>query len=444
MPEHEPHASEPHAELLIERFELHERLGQGAFGVTWAATERASGRAVVVKRLALRGQPDWKRFEQFEREARVLRALDHPAIPRFVDAFELEGGDACIVYERAPGETLAARIERGDRWTEPDARALLVGLLQTLAYLHSLSPRVIHRDIKPGNIVIGPDGHAMLVDFGAVRDLAGRQADGGMTVVGTAGYMPPEQAMGRADARSDLFALAATMVHALTHAHPSELIGDDLRLSFRDRTGIDAPFAKVLARMLEPDPGRRFATAKDVLAALSPEMTAIARRGRDRTAPTLTDGPRTMSPAVSAKLSGTRVFGWRGPTLGIAGVSLALVVAVATGNFVLAAALLVIGVSLGVVVARKQRARARELYVGGHTTRGRIMSAEGGSGYHNIRYVYDVDGQSYSGSVSTYDALVVGALPDRPALVVFYDPARPQDHTALFELELAALEAADD
>ena len=134
-------------------YELGETLGQGAFGRTVAATQRATGRAVAVKLLRLSGLPDWKPVELLEREAKVLRSLVHPGIPGFVEAFEDHGdaadgaGEAgepgesagpaevqlCIVTERVAGETLAAKLERGDRWTAAQAERLTRELLEILA-----------------------------------------------------------------------------------------------------------------------------------------------------------------------------------------------------------------------------------------------------------------------------------------------------------------------
>ena len=131
-------------------YELGETLGQGSFGRTVAATHKASGRDVAIKILRLSGLPDWKPVELLEREAKVLRSLVHPGIPAFVEAFEDHGdaaGEAgepgepaevrlCIVTARVAGETLAAKLERGDRWTAAQAERLTRCLLYT-----SPSPR---------------------------------------------------------------------------------------------------------------------------------------------------------------------------------------------------------------------------------------------------------------------------------------------------------------
>ena len=259
-------------------YELGETLGQGAFGRTVAATHKASGRDVAVKILRLSGLPDWKPVELLEREAKVLRSLVHPGIPAFVEAFEDHGDAAdetgeraevqlCIVTERVAGETLAAKLARGDRWTTAQAERLTRELLETLAYLHELSPPVVHRDVTPANVMIDEGGRAMLVDFGAVRSLS-HQPGQAQTVLGTPGYMAPEQAMGEATPASDLYGLGATLAHVLTHQHPSQLPREGLRISVEGLLGDAGATARVLPGLLAPEASQRFASARAALAVL--------------------------------------------------------------------------------------------------------------------------------------------------------------------------------
>ena len=280
-------------------YELGETLGQGAFGRTVAATHKASGRDVAVKILRLAGLPDWKPVELLEREAKVLRSLVHPGIPAFVEAFEDHGdaadesGEAsqpaevqlCIVTARVSGETLAARLERGDRWTTAQAERLTRELLETLAYLHELSPPVVHRDVTPGNVMIDAEGRAMLVDFGAVRSLS-HQPGQAQTVLGTPGYMAPEQAMGEATPASDLYGLGATLAHVLTHQHPSQLPREGLRISVEGLLGDAGAAARVLPGLLAPEVAARHASARAALAVL------------DGAAPASLSGPAALPAAA--------------------------------------------------------------------------------------------------------------------------------------------------
>lgn len=262
---------------LPERYRLDGKLGRGGQGETLVATDTKTGDAVVVKVFRLAGSEAWKRFELFERECAVLRSLQHPSIPAYVEhGGDEESGTFYLVMQRAPGETLQAQMDRGRRYTDAELEAILEGLLDALAYLHSLNPPVIHRDLKPGNVVLGEDGRVWLVDFGSVRDVLvdTRQS----TVVGTYGYMAPEQLRGQSSPASDLYGLGATLAAAATGADAAKLPtkGLDVDLSdvikpgrLRDR----------LQWMLRADPDARPASVAAVLSErVGPSPQGLVRR----------------------------------------------------------------------------------------------------------------------------------------------------------------------
>jgi serine/threonine protein kinase len=145
--------------------------------------------------MSLRGQGSWKSVDLFEREARLLRSLSHPGIPSFVDAFNLDTPTDrmyTLVQRLAPGDTLQALVDSGAwRPDEAEIERIAASMLDILGYLHGLRPPVVHRDVKPSNVLYDRvSGRVTLVDFGAVRDTF---VDGS-TMIGTFGYMPPEQA----------------------------------------------------------------------------------------------------------------------------------------------------------------------------------------------------------------------------------------------------------
>lgn len=437
-----------------DRYDLGAPIGSGSFGTTLAAVDTRSGEPVVIKRLPIENLPDWKALEHFEREANVLRAIAHRGVPRFIDAFEAEheGKPAFfIVAERIDGETLAEKIERGARWSTQQARTLFVTLLETLDHLHGLSPRVIHRDIKPGNIVVRDDGVPVLVDFGAVRDAASTEPGGGPTIVGTAGYMPPEQAMGMADPRSDLYALAATMLHVLTHRHPSDLPRDGLRLRVRDLAGIDEHFTRILERMLEPEPDQRFASARAVLEALEdpsrvdppPPRPSLVLHESSEKALAIPAAPRPLTPAVLARLDFTRAAQTidRRKLIGFSSGMAMLVVVSAMARMIWLIPLAMIFMTLGFFVfPLRGRELSRTLYRGGEVARARIVDARQHGGSLHVRYRFEVDGTSHSGMLSTNDALVTGSFGPQAAIVVFYDANEPARHFAMLESEVRALQ----
>jgi len=446
---------------LSDRFELGRPLGQGTFGTTYLGRELATGRAVAIKCLPLGGLPEWKPVELFEREARVLRSLDHPGVPEFVDAFEDDGPEGghrfYIVSEHIEGPTLQAEIAAGRRWSPEQARDLLKELLETLDYLHTLSPRVIHRDIKPSNVVLRPDGQPVLVDFGSVRDVAARQIGGGMTIAGTAGYMAPEQAMGISDVRSDLYGLGATMAHVLTHVHPSELPRTGLRPHLSDLAGADAELGRILERLLEPEPERRYDAAAEVLRALDSGVTQtaqlavmrfdseaddkLARPGEpspEKALAVLREGPRSVGPEIMSRLNYMRAMRgsvWSG--LGLMFVMMGLSMAAFVAGLPFLGLPLLAASSLAfLVVPLPKRKQARKLYATGSVARGRIMKARSENGSLYVSYAFKHEDREYSGYILTNDAFIANrVVPDTPVFV-FFDPKDPRKNTGLLPDEL--------
>lgn len=255
-------------DVLQQRYEIGERLGSGSFVRTHAATRLSDQRAVVIKELGFAALDSWKPYELFQREAQVLASLNHPAIPGLIEAFDVTEADEArfyLVIEQVPGQSLARKLSMGWRPQASEVRQIALNLLGVLEYLHSLSPSVLHRDLKPSNILLEGQ-NVYLVDFGAVQEAI--HPEGGSTIVGTYGYMAPEQLLGRASAASDLYALGATLVHLLAGKAPSELPQRELRLLFREAVTADSGFCDWLERLLEPMPERRFRRASEARHAL--------------------------------------------------------------------------------------------------------------------------------------------------------------------------------
>lgn len=229
-----------------------------------------SGRKVALKELVFALVPDAARLEAFDREAELLRQLDHPAVPRFFGSFREGEGVHLRLYlaqEFVEGRSVLEWI--GERRAgEEDARRLAREVLQVLAYLHGLSPRVLHRDLKPANLLRRPDGSIAVVDFGAARDLEGGVTHGA-TLVGTFGYMPPEQLGGTVDQTCDLYALGATLVHLLARRPPWELlVPGTTELDWRRAVNVSPSMHDFLQRLVAPRREDRFQTAQEALRAL--------------------------------------------------------------------------------------------------------------------------------------------------------------------------------
>ncbi len=246
------------------RYALLRVLGEGGSGTTWYATDQA-GHGFAIKEMSLWRARDPKARELIRREARILRELDHPGIPRYQEHFELGAGRSralYIVQEFVEGETLASELGT-KRLSEAEVLDLADEVLSILAYLHALSPPVIHRDVKPANILRRPDGRLALVDFGSVRDALKDSVMGGSTVAGTFGFMAPEQFTGAATPPTDLYGLGATLVAILSRRPPHTLVGANGVLRWQDVVAVRLGTRQLLEGLLHPDPDERPRDASD-------------------------------------------------------------------------------------------------------------------------------------------------------------------------------------
>ena len=262
------HSAEGHR---IHRYQLRQKLGQNAGRQTWLAydIETAPTEAVIIKLLAFGSEVQWDDLKLFEREAQVLKQLNHPRIPQYRDYFAIDDRLLWfgLVQDYIPGTSLKDLLNQGKRFSQAQVRQIAVDVLQILIYLHELNPPVLHRDIKPSNLIMSDDGHIYLVDFGAVQDRAAKEG-ATFTVVGTYGYAPMEQFGGRTVPASDLYALGTTLIHLLTGIAPADLPQDDLRIQFSDKVSISPSFIAWIETLTEPSLKRRFSTAQQALTAL--------------------------------------------------------------------------------------------------------------------------------------------------------------------------------
>lgn len=256
------------------RYELLELLGQGGQGRTYRAWDQRNKQHVAVKAMALRGLRGWKAFDLFERECKVLKALKHPGVPRFLDSFAADqnsgqGNDGdngyYLVMELVEGDSLQDLIDDSCPLPLPQLYNVLEQLLAIVQMLHSQPVAIIHRDIKPANIICKPDGSLVLVDFGSVSisPAAEPVGSGGSTMIGTSGYMAPEQFHGEVSPASDVYGLGATLAALAAGAPANTLRRKGLRINVRPIVP-RSPLRKVLEKMLQPNPERRYASANAV------------------------------------------------------------------------------------------------------------------------------------------------------------------------------------
>ncbi len=269
-------------------------LSQKAYGRVYLAQD-ADGARYALKELLFGLVPTAQELDAFEREGAMLAALEHPQIPRFIRSFREGSGAQTRLYlaqRFVDGQTLQARLAEGPV-AEEEAWSVAEQVLGVLAFLHERPSPVIHRDVKPANLVLGAGGQVTLVDFGAARALA-REQTHGATLVGTFGYMPPEQLGGTVDARADLYGLGATLVHALTGRPPSELMADGLLLDFEPHVRCSRPMRALLRKLLAPRREDRARSAREALALANRRHAGARQRSPLR--------PRTLA-ALAAGLS---------------------------------------------------------------------------------------------------------------------------------------------
>ncbi|MEG3870801.1 serine/threonine-protein kinase [Microcoleus sp. AT8-B1] len=262
-------------EILADRYQCDRRLGKQAGRQTLLARDLKTQQQVVVKLLSFSSDFNWEDLKLFQREVETLKSLSHPAIPRYLDSFEIDTPKRkgfALVQTYIAAKSLQEYLSDGRTFSEREVKQLATALLDILAYLHQRQPPVIHRDIKPSNILLknrsgNSVGKVYLVDFGAVQTLATQQGKT-VTVVGTYGYMPPEQFGGRAVPASDLYSLGATLIALITKQHPADLPQKDLQIEFEQFTQLSSGFTNWLKWMTHPSLECRPASvqiAKEVL-----------------------------------------------------------------------------------------------------------------------------------------------------------------------------------
>ncbi len=267
-------------EIFKERYQLQSQLGLNSGRQTWLAKDlEANDEFVVVKLLTFGGDVQWEDLKLFEREAQVLKQLNHPRIPKYRDYFTIDQRSLWfgLVQEHIQGASLKDLLVQGQKFTELEVENMVIDTLEILIYLHGLNPPVLHRDIKPSNLIWSNHQEIYLVDFGAVQDKASAEGKT-FTVVGTYGYAPMEQYGGRSVPASDLYGLGATAIHLLTGLSPAELPqDDDLNIQFRDRCGASDQLLDWVQKMTAPSVKRRFASAREALDALHQDPELVTK-----------------------------------------------------------------------------------------------------------------------------------------------------------------------
>jgi serine/threonine protein kinase len=248
--------------LVLNRYLLQKRIALGGSAEVWHARDRKLNRAVAVKRLHAHLLPDAASRRRLAAEARAASRLAHPGIVEIYDV-DTEGEMPVLVMELVDGESLAARLDRDGPLPADEASRIASDVADALYHAHRQG--IIHRDVKPGNVLLGRDGSTRLVDFGIAHSLAEAAErltlDG--SVVGTPRYMAPEQLTdGVIGPRTDLFGLGLLLHEMLTGRSPFKAtapvaLAEEQAAGPAPINGIEPPLAALIGAMLQPDPEKR-------------------------------------------------------------------------------------------------------------------------------------------------------------------------------------------
>jgi serine/threonine-protein kinase len=268
------------------RYRVVKPLGGGGMKLVYLAEDLrlAARRCALAEVVDNFTNPDAQRqaVDAFQREADMLARLNNEHIPRVFDRFS-EQNRHYLVMEYIDGVTLEEELKgRGGRLAEPRVIDIALQILDTLAYLHGLEPPVIYRDLKPSNVMLMANGQVKLIDFGIARHF---QPEQHATMIGTQGYAPPEQYRGKVELRSDLYALGATMHHALSGRDPAN----------------EAPFSFPPLGTLCPDAEPALARLVDDALAYDVERRVLSAEEFKRRLEEIRDG---IAPAWAASIDG--------------------------------------------------------------------------------------------------------------------------------------------
>ena len=248
------------------RYRLDRALGSGGMAIVYLAHDRELDRVVAVKRLADNLSHDRSFRDRFLREAQLAAPLSHPNVVRVYDFGHDPDGRPFIVMEYVEGGSLAETLARDGALSPARVVAVARDCCAGLAYAHAAG--LVHRDLKPQNLLLDLDGRVKIADFGIARTLDGTSLTLTGSVLGTAGYLAPEQAGGeQVSAAADIYGLGVTLHQLATGAMP----GPDAPQALPD------PLRGVVARCLDPDPARR-PTAEALSAMLDEPATRRRRR----------------------------------------------------------------------------------------------------------------------------------------------------------------------
>ena len=270
------HCGQPlNVQQKIRHYQVLRTLGQGGMGTTYLAWDERGKVAphpqlLVLKQMNTDMAKISKAQELFEREANTLRSLNHPGIPKYYDFF-VEAGKKYLAMELVHGKDLEKLIYQNGPVLPKQAITWMIQTCNILDYLHSHQPPLIHRDIKPTNLMVrNADNRIVVLDFGAVKEIGTIPG----TRIGAEGYCAPEQGRGQPLTQSDLYAVGPTLIFLLSGENPFKFYrrrggGHRFRFDLSSVPTFTDQLKKVIERVTEPIPRDRYKTAKELADALA-------------------------------------------------------------------------------------------------------------------------------------------------------------------------------
>src|SRR5215207_309196 len=312
--------------ILQGRYRIVRQLGQGGMGAVYEAVDQRLDTTVALKETLF---TDERLRKQFEREARLLARLHHPALPRVSDHFS-EADGQFLVMQYIPGDDLSEMMTRKRGPFPPDQVLTWADqLLDALDYLHTQDPQIVHRDIKPQNLKLTSRGQIILLDFGLAKGQASEisRVTTSASIFGyTPNYAPLEQIQGLGtDSRSDLYSLAATLYHLMTGVKPPDgltraaaLVNgqpDPLLKASEANAAVSPDVDDVLAKAMAQNREQRYATAVDMRRALheAEQASTVVNRGEAQTVLFPTPPPKTV-PVQTQTVASAQTVGATGET----------------------------------------------------------------------------------------------------------------------------------
>lgn len=257
-------------DLVDGKYRIIAQTGKGGMSTVWLALNEAVNKQWAIKEVKKSSPSTSDQIikQNLVTEAGILRHLKHPHLPSIVDIFN-EDDTFLIVMDYIEGRTLSDILKEQGRQPQADVVDWALQICSVFKYLHGLNPPIIYRDMKPGNVMLKPDGNIMVIDFGTAREY--KHESGEDTIhLGTKGYAAPEQFQDnhqQTDPRTDIYNLGATMYHLVTGKNPSKPPFKFLPIRQVDRT-LSSGLESIILKCVAPDPNERYQTVDDLEFAL--------------------------------------------------------------------------------------------------------------------------------------------------------------------------------